>query len=107
MSTIKQALHNLTVLDPGEQARVLMAGNGNVGDFLLTQFREAAAAAVDLAPMMRALNADSIEDDISAFFKEIVHARLGHIRWSVSDQGRGGLPMLSRPERSGVLIHRI
>lgn len=106
VSTIKQALHNLMVLDPGEQARVLTADNGNVGDFLLTQFREAAAATVDLAPMMRALNADSIEDDISAVFKEILHARLGHIRWSVSDQGRGGFTAKEGPGERDFTIKK-
>jgi tetratricopeptide (TPR) repeat protein len=106
VSTIKQALHNLMVLDPGEQARVLTAGNGNVGDFLLTQFREAAAATVDLAPMMRALNADSIEDDISAVFKEILHARLGHIHWSVADQGRGGFTPKEGPGERDFTIKK-
>jgi len=106
VSTIKKALHDLMLLDPGEQARALTAGNGNVGDFLLIQFREAAAATVDLAPMLRALNADSIEDDITAIFKEILHARLRHVHWSAQDQGKGGFTDAGNPGERDLTIRK-
>jgi hypothetical protein len=94
---IKRALQDLMLLNPGEQARALTAGNGNMAGYLLTQMREATSAIVDLASTMRALDADSTEDDITGFLNEILHARLRHIRWFVSDQGKGGYTAAGNP----------
>jgi hypothetical protein len=106
VSNIKKWLHDFSQLNPDEQARVLSAGDGTIGSFLLTEIRQAGAALVDVVPMMRTLGADSIEDDITAIFKEILRGRLGHVQWSVEDQGKGGYTGQGNPGERDLTIRK-
>lgn len=107
VSSIKRALLDLAQLDAGEQARVLVAGNGTVGGYLLRQVRESAAAIMELVPMMmRNLNANLKEDDVTAFLKEILSARLKHIQWSVHFQDPGGHTSLGNPGERDLTIKK-
>ena len=102
VSDVKKWLYEFSCLNPEQQARAL--GADSIGSLLLTQIREAAAALVDVVPMMRALNADSKEDDITAIFKGILRGRFSHIHWSVEDQGKGGHTAAGNPGERDLTI---
>ena len=56
--------------------------------------------------MMRNQNANSIEDDVTAFLKEILSARLKHIQWSVHDQSKGGYTSSGNPGERDLAIKK-
>jgi len=102
VSDVKKWLYEFSRLNPEQQAQALSADS--IGSLLLMQVREAAAALVDVVPMMRALNADSKEDDITAILKGILRGRLSHIHWSVEDQGKGGHTSAGNPGERDLTI---
>jgi hypothetical protein len=103
---IRSALYELMRLDAGQQARALSAEKDSLEDFLLTHVREAATAVVGLVPMMRRLDIDSYEDDITALFKELLSARLRHVNWSVHDQSKGGHTAAGNPGERDLSIRK-
>jgi tetratricopeptide (TPR) repeat protein len=106
VASIVTAFAALARLDAEDQARALGAGSGTLGDYLLVQVREAAAALVELRSTMRGLDMTSKEDDISAMLKEILGARLRHVNWSVRDQERGGYTGTGNPGERDLSIKK-
>jgi hypothetical protein len=106
VASIVSAFAALAGLDAEDQARALGAGNGTLGDYLLVQVREAAAALVELRSTMRDLGMTSKEDDLSAMLKEILGARLRHINWTVRAQEPGGHTGAENPGERDLSIKK-
>jgi hypothetical protein len=87
---IKDALSDLLRLDPIQQAEVWRGPPTAFVTFITEQIRYAASSMVSLVPMMKNVEIDSCEDDISAIIRELLASRFAFLGWSVTDQSRGG-----------------
>lgn len=99
---IKEALFELTQLDPFRQAEVLHSQSFDA--YVVGHVRSAAASVMALVPMMKHIKIDSCEDDLSALMRELLISRFLIIGWSVPDQSKGGFSAKGNPgERDFVL----
>ena len=102
---VKIALFDLQQMDPIQQARVLHP-QSELAAFVTDQVRSAASSLVSLVPMMKGVTIDSCEDDLSAFIRELLAARLQYVGWSVPDQSKGGFTAKGNPGERDLLLQK-
>jgi tetratricopeptide (TPR) repeat protein len=90
VNRIRLALADLRRLDPIRQADVVQFGPDPFDRMVIEHVRTAAASVVALVPMMKNVEVDSCEDDLTALVKAILAPALEFVGWSVTDQSRGG-----------------
>jgi hypothetical protein len=103
---IKEAIGNMLRLNPFEQAEVWRGNPSAFNTFVTEQVRSAAASVVSLVPMMRHVQIDSCEDDISALVRELLSSRLAFVGWAVPDQSKGGFTEQGNPAERDLLIKK-
>jgi hypothetical protein len=103
---IAQAWSALSRLDPFQQAEVLRGAPEAFVTFITDQVRYAASSVTSLVSMMRSVEIDSCEDDISAIIRELLASRLAFLGWSVSDQSKGGFTEKENPGERDLLIRK-
>jgi hypothetical protein len=103
---IKEAIGDMLRLNPFEQAQVWRGNPSAFNTFVIEQVRSAAASVVALVPMMRHVQIDSCEDDISALVRELLSSRLAFVGWTVPDQSKGGFTDLGNPAERDLLIKK-
>ena len=103
---IKTALLELLQLDPIRQASALNPETASWESFLIGHVRSAAASIVSLVPMMKSIELDSSEDDVTAILRELLQARLHIVGWSVSDQSKGGYTAKGGPGERDLIIRK-
>lgn len=106
VNRIKGAIHDLSQLSAEKQAMVFKYPPDALGTFLTDEIRSASASIVALVPMMRRVELDACEDDITALLREVLHSRLLRIPWSVPDQSQGGFSAKGNPGERDLLIKR-
>jgi hypothetical protein len=103
---IKTALLELLQLDPIRQASALNPEAASWEGFLIGHVRSAAASVVSLVPMMKSIELDSSEDDVTAILREILQARLNIVGWAVSDQSKGGYTARGGPGERDLIVRK-
>jgi hypothetical protein len=106
LSRIKKALGYLSQIDHIRQAEALRPPPEPFDAFVIGHVRSAAASVAALVPMMKGLEIDSCEDDLSAFIRELLAARLQFLAWSVPDQSKGGFTAKGNPGERDLLIQK-
>jgi len=101
---IRKAHGHLHLLSAVDQARVFSAGDSTIGQFLLRHLYETSAGVINLVPMMRKLGLSTLEDDVTAVFKEILNARLRIVKWALGDQSKGGVTAGGNPGERDLVI---
>jgi tetratricopeptide (TPR) repeat protein len=90
VKSTRSAWLELPMLDPEQQAMVLTAPGGTLESFIVGQVRLAAASLSSLAPMIKEMKLDSREEDLNSLFRQLLLNRLDFVKWSISDESRGG-----------------
>lgn len=90
VKNVTAAISRFRLMNPTEQARVIQQGTDPFEALLIDYVRAAADAVVSLVPMMKGVQIDSVEDDLTAFVQQLLAARVHFLGWSVSDQSKGG-----------------
>jgi len=103
---LKAALSDIAALDPFRQAQVFQPPPDPFDNLLINHVREAAASIVALVPMMKSVELDSREDDLSALVRELLLARLGFLHWSVGDQSKGGFSEKGNPGERDMVVRK-
>jgi hypothetical protein len=103
---IKEAIGNMLRLNPFEQAEVWRGHPSAFNTFVTEQVRSASASVVSLVSMMRHVQIDSCEDDISALIRELLSSRLAFVGWAVPDQSKGGVTEKGNPAERDLLIKK-
>ena len=88
---VVSALARFRSMNPSDQARVLDQRSEPFEALVLDHVRAAADSVVSLVPMMRGVNIDLIEDDLTAFIQHLMTARVQFLNWSVHGQSPGGI----------------
>ena len=91
-------------MNPSDQARVLQRQADPFEALLVEYVRAAADALVSLVPMMKGVQIDAIEDDLTAFIQHLLAARVQFLGWSVSDQSKGGFSAKGNPGERDLVI---
>jgi tetratricopeptide (TPR) repeat protein len=103
---IKAALFALSQMDAMRQADVLSDSPGGFDGLVTGHVRSAAASVVALVPMMRDVQLDSCEDDLTALFQAILAARLEFFGWSLADQSKGGFTAKGNPGERDLVLRK-
>ena len=90
VKNVTAAISRFRLMNPTEQARVIQQGTDPFEALLVDYVRAAADAVVSLVPMMKGVQIDTIEDDLTAFVQHLLAARVQFLGWSVGDQSKGG-----------------
>jgi tetratricopeptide (TPR) repeat protein len=98
---IKEALWDLSQMDPVRQAEVFQRPPEPFDSFVISHVRSAAESLTSLVPMM----ADG-EDNTSALFRELLVARLLPVGWSVPDQPKGGFSAKGNAGERDLLLQK-
>jgi hypothetical protein len=101
---IRKAHGHMHLLSAVDQARALSAGDATIGQFLLRHLYETSSGIINLVPMMRKLGLSTLEDDVTAVFKEILNARLRIVKWALGDQSKGGVTGAGNPGERDLVI---
>lgn len=103
---VREAYLSLHLLDPIQQAQVLNIGRDPLSGFLIDHVRGAAASVMALVPAMNVIALDQREDDINLLIRQLLLSRLEFLRWSASDQTKGGFTPEQNPGERDVIIER-
>ncbi|WP_321887993.1 hypothetical protein [Paraburkholderia bannensis] len=106
LPSIKEAIGNMLRLNPFEQAEVWRGQPSPFNTFVIEQVRHAAASVISLVSVMRNVQIDSCEDDISAVVRELLTSRLAFVGWAVPDQSKGGFTDKGNPAERDLLIKK-
>ena len=106
MPLIKATLLDLLQMDHMRQAEALMPPPASFDTFVIDHVRSAAGSVTSLVPMMKDVKIDSSEDDLSALIRELLASRLQFLRWSVSDQSKGGFTAKGNPGERDLLLQK-
>lgn len=90
VANVASAIARFRTMNPVDQAKVLQRQADPFETLLVDYVRAAADAVVSLVPMMKGVQIDTIEDDLTAFIQHLLAARVQFLGWSVSDQSKGG-----------------
>jgi hypothetical protein len=101
---LKAAVGEILLLDPHRQSAVLRPPPDPLFDLITEYVGLSAASVVALVPMMKNVEIDSCEDDLSAFVQAMLRARFGFLGWSVTDQSRGGFTAAGNPGERDIVI---
>jgi len=103
---IKVALFDLIQLDPVGQGTVLHGAPGGFDEMVVNHVRSAAASVVALVPMMKDIQLDSCEDDLTALLQAVLASRLEFFGWSVADQSKGGFTAKGNPGERDIVLRK-
>lgn len=106
MANLDSAIARLRLMNPNDQARILHPGPDPFETLLTTSVRSAADAVMKLVPMMKSVQLDKIEDDLSAVIQHLLIERLQFLNWSVSDQGKGGFTAKGNAGERDLIVSR-
>lgn len=106
LPSIKEAIGNMLRLNPFEQAEVWRGHPSPFNTFVIEQVRHAATSVISLVSVMRNVQIDSCEDDISAVVRELLTSRLAFVGWAVPDQSKGGFTDKGNPAERDLLIKK-
>ncbi len=102
---VASAIARFKGMNPLEQARALHPGKDPFESLVVEYVRAAADSVVSLVPMMKGVQIDEIEDDLTAFIQHLLAGRVQFLGWSLADQSRGGFTAKGNPgERDLVLM---
>ena len=94
---LQLAFLDLSQMDHIRQAEVLQPPPEPFDTFVIDHVRSAAASVTSLVPMMKGVNFDSCEDDLTALIGELLVARFQFLGWSVPGQSKGGFTAKGNP----------
>ena len=104
VENVASAIARFRTMNPADQARVLQRQADPFEALLVDYVRAAADAVVSLVPMMKGVQIDAIEDDLTAFIQHLLAARIQFLGWSVGDQSKGGFSASGNPGERDLLI---
>ena len=104
VANVGSAIARFRNMSPQDQARVLQQQADPFEALLVDYVRSAAGAVVALAPMMKGVQIDAVEDDLSAFIQQLLTARVQFLGWSVGDQSKGGYSAQGNAGERDLLI---
>jgi hypothetical protein len=104
VENVASAIARFRMMNPSEQAKVLQRQPDAFEALLIDYVRAASDAVVSLVPMMKGVQIDAIEDDLTAFIQHLLAARVQFLGWSVSDQSKGGFSGKGNPGVRDLLI---
>jgi hypothetical protein len=104
VANVASAIARFRTMNPSDQARVLQQQADPFEGLLVDYVRAAADAVVSLVPMMKGVQIDAIEDDLSAFIQQLLSARVQFLGWSVGDQSKGGYSAKGNAGERDLLI---
>lgn len=103
---IKAALCHFSALDAMGQAAVLRGPPDAFDRLVIDHVRAAAAHIVELVPMMKVVQIDSYEDDLTALVHALLSARFDFLQWSLADQSRGGFSAKGNPGKRDLVLKK-
>ena len=98
------AIARFRTMNPVDQARVLQRQADPFEALLVDYVRAAVDGVVSLVPMMKGVQIDAIEDDLTAFIQHLLAARIQFLGWSVGDQSKGGYSAKGNPGERDLVI---
>jgi len=104
VENVASAIARFRTMNPADQARVLQRQADPFEALLADYVRAAADAVVSLVPMMKGVQIDAIEDDLTAFIQHLLAARVQFLGWSVGDQSKGGFSAKGNAGERDLLI---
>jgi hypothetical protein len=104
IENVASAIARFRTMNPSDQARVLQRQADPFEALLVEYVRAAADAVVSLIPMMKGVQIDAIEDDLTAFIQHLLAARVQFLGWSVGDQSKGGYSAKGNPGERDLVI---
>jgi hypothetical protein len=102
---IKQALWDLSRMDPVRQTEPFGIPSDAFFSFVLDQVRFAAASLKSLVPMLGTERAPR-EDDLNSAIRELLGARVNFLNWTVPDQSLGGYTAAGNPGERDLVLKR-
>jgi hypothetical protein len=103
---IKAGLLDFFKLDATRQAAVLHGPPDALDRLVIDHVRATAAHIVELVPMMKAIEIDSCEDDLTALVQALLSARFDFLNWSLADQSRGGFTDKGNPGERDLVLRK-
>ncbi|MCP3724722.1 hypothetical protein M3I53_16595 [Paraburkholderia sp. CNPSo 3272] len=104
VDNVASAIARFRTMNPSDQARVLQRKADPFEALLVDYVRAAADAVVSLVPMMKGVQIDAVEDDLTAFIQQLLAARIQFLGWSVGDQSKGGFSAKGNPGERDLLV---
>jgi hypothetical protein len=104
VENVASAIARFRTMNPSDQARVLQRKVDPFEALLIDYVRAAADSVVSLVPMMKGVQIDAIEDDLTSFIQHLLTARVQFLGWSVGDQSKGGFTGKGNPGERDLLI---
>ena len=104
VENVASAIARFRTMNPADQARVLQRQADPFEALLVDYVRATADAVVSLVPMMKGVQIDAIEDDLTAFIQHLLAARVQFLGWSVGDQSKGGFSAEGNAGERDLLI---
>lgn len=104
VDNVASAIARFRMMNPTDQARVLQRQADPFEALLVAYVRAAADAVVSLIPMMKGVQIDKVEDDLTAFIQHLLAARVQFLGWAVGDQSKGGFTDKGNPGERDLLI---
>jgi hypothetical protein len=102
--SVRAAIHDLLRMDPEEQAIVLGPPASTLKDYLTEQVSQAATSLIKLVSVMRAVVLSDCEDDLNAILGELLLSRMNFLKWTTSDQSKGGHSGSGNPGERDLVI---
>ena len=106
IKNVASAIARFRMMNPADQARVLQSQPDPFEALLVDYVRAAAGAIVSLVPMMKGVQIDAIEDDLTAFIQHLLAAHVQFLGWSIGDQSKGGFSAKGNAGERDLLITR-
>ena len=104
VENVASAIARFRTMNPADQAKVLQRRSDPFEALLVDYVRAAADAIVSLVPMMKSVQIDTIEDDLTAFVQHLLAARVQFLGWSVGDQSKGGFSAKGNAGERDLLV---
>jgi len=105
VTRVKAALGDLSLMDPSRQAAVFHSGP-DADEFIVAHVRAAAASVIALVPMMKVVELDSCEDDLTAVVRAVLSQRFEVLHWSWADQSKGGFTDKGNPGERDLVLRK-
>lgn len=103
---ISSSINNFKNMDANTQAKILLGAPNSLEVLIINHVRSTSGAVVGLRPMMKGLQIDKLDDDITAFMHQILSARIDFLGWSVADQTRGGFTVKGNPRERDLVVKK-
>ncbi len=103
---ISSSINNFRNMEANAQAKILLGVPNSLEVLIIDYVRSTSGAVVGLRPMMKGMQIDKIEDDITAFMHQILSARINFLGWSVADQSRGGFTEKGNPRERDLVVKK-